>query len=175
MNQFNWTRQFREIYNKSVKQYQDGQRDAETYFNDDEQTFLASIGHTAQEIYDFAEDWVSREEPDYETALLVAAVRRDYFLVVQQGKPSDKRVAPGDLTGKEVEEQGIVWLPRIIEKAHAKLRGEMDPDLMYGCGGDRKFFTENNVHPADFLRHVWAAGGDRNKIIDYVKACRDGA
>lgn len=172
MDQVNWTRQFREIYDKAVRQYEAGQRGSDTFFSADETQFLASIGHTSQEIYDFAEDWVARGEPDYETALLVAAVRRDYFLVVQEGRPSDKRVAPGDLTGKEVEEEGIVWLPRIIEKAHAKLRGEMDPDLMYGCGGDRKFFKKNNVHPADFLRHVWAADHDRRKIIDYVKSCR---
>lgn len=175
MDQLNWTRHFREIYSKAVRLYQDGQRDAETYFDNEELTFLASIGHTAQEIYDFAEDFINAGEPEYDIALLVAAARRDYFLVVQEGKPSDKRVAPGDLTGKEVEEEGIVWLPRIIEKANAKLRGEMDPDLMYGCGGDRKFFKENNVHPADFLRHVWAAGEDRKKIIDFVKACRASA
>jgi len=175
VDQLNWTRRFREIYNKAVRQYECEQRGADSYFDPEELKFLASIGHTAQEIYDFAEDVVRGGAPDYETALLVAAVRRDYFLVVQEGKPSDKRVAPGDLTGKEVEEAGIVWLPRIIEKANAKLRGEMDPDLMYGCGGDRKFFKENNVHPADFLRHVWAAGEDRQKIIDYVKACRTSA
>jgi len=174
-NQLNWTKEFRDAYQHAVTRYEEGERDAEAYFNDEQRAFLASIGHTAQEIYDFAEDFVKAGEPDYDTALLIAAVRRDYFLVVQQGKASDKKVAPGDLTGKEVEEAGIVWLPRIIEKANAKLRGEMDPDLMYGCGGDRKFFKDNNVHPADFLRHVWAAGDKRQDIIEYVKACRDSA
>ncbi len=172
MKQSLWTTAFRDIYQKAVSLYEQGQRGSDTYFNEAETKFLASIGHSAQEIYDFAEDFVGRGEPDYETALLVAAVRRDYFLVVMEGKSSDQRVTPADLTGKQEAEAGIVWLPRIIEKAEAKLRGEMDPDLMYGCGGDRKFFKENNVHAADFLRNVWAADGDRQKIIDYVQACR---
>jgi hypothetical protein len=54
-------------------------------------------------------------------------------------------------------------------KARAKLRGEMDPDTMYGCGGDRAFFAQHNVHPADLLRVTWAAEDDDQKIIDYVK------
>ncbi|MEM1158768.1 MAG: hypothetical protein AAF649_10090 [Verrucomicrobiota bacterium] len=172
MDNVNWTRSFRAIYDKAVAQYEAGQYGAESYFDHAEIQFLKSIGHTAQEIYDFAEDRVTGGEPDFETALLVAAVRRDYFLEVMQGRSSGRVVAPADLTGKEVEEDGIVWLPRIIEKAEAKLRGEMDPDLMYGCGGDRKFFQENHVHAADFLRQVWAADGDRRKVIDYVKRCR---
>ena len=65
---------------------------------------------------------------------------------------------------------GIPWLPRIIKKAEAKLRGEMAPDLMYGCGGDRNFFREHRLNPADFLRHVWAADGDEAKVLAYVKA-----
>jgi hypothetical protein len=172
MNQQLWTTAFRNIYNKAAELYEQGQRGADTYFDEEEIRFLNSIGHTAQEIYDFAEDLVGRGEPDYETALLIASVRRDYFNVIMNGKGSENRVKPADLTGKEVAEAGIVWLPRIIEKAEAKLRGEMDPDLMYGCGGDRKFFKENHVHPADFLRLVWAADGDRKKVIDYVKGCR---
>ncbi|MEM6883594.1 MAG: hypothetical protein AAF571_01085 [Verrucomicrobiota bacterium] len=175
MKNVNWSSSFKTIYEKAVSQYKAGQRGSDTYFDASEKEFLKSIGHTAQEIYDFAEDGVTRGEPDYETALLVAAVRRDYFIVVMEGKASDKIVAPGDLTGKDVAEEGIVWLPRIIEKAEAKLKGEMDPDLMYGCGGDRDFFKQNNVHAADFLRNVWASDGDRQKIIDYVKSCREQA
>ena len=51
----------------------------------------------------------------------------------------------------------------------AKLRGEMPSDLMFDCGGDRKFLQSVNHHPADFLRHVWAAGDDDRKIIEVVK------
>ena len=60
------------------------------------------------------------------------------------------------------------WLPRLIFKARLKLRGEMDPEIMYGCGGDRQFFVKYDIHPADFLRAVWASGGDQAKVLAFV-------
>ena len=172
MANYNWTTNLKAIYDKAVAQYREGKRGADTFFNAEELSFLRSIGHTAQELYDFAEDLVNRGEPDWETFLLIAAVRRDYFMVVQEGKLSDKVIMSDTLPAKDEAADGIVWLPRIIEKAKIKLRGEMNPDLMYGCGGDRKFFADNNVPPADFLRHVWASDGDDQKVVDYVKSCR---
>ena len=42
---------------------------------------------------------------------------------------------------------------------------------MFCCGGDRNFLREHgNIHPADFLRVVWAADKDESKIAAYVKA-----
>jgi len=49
-------------------------------------------------------------------------VRRDYLTVVQKGKTSDKTVDPSDLPAKTAAVEGIVWLPRLIAKARAKLR-----------------------------------------------------
>jgi len=73
------------------------------------------------------------------------------------------------LPPKDAQLGGIEWLPRIIEKAHAKLRGEMPPELMYCCGGDRAFLREHGIHPADFLREVWAAGDDVQRILSFVR------
>ncbi len=65
----------------------------------------------------------------------------------------------------------MAYLPRILAKGRAKLRGELDPDLMFGCGGDRRFFKNHgDIHPADFLRHVWAAGDNDQKVADWIKA-----
>jgi hypothetical protein len=67
--------------------------------------------------------------------------------------------------------EGIDYLPRILAKARAKLRGELDPDIMFGCGGDRNFLLKHgDIHPADFLRHVWAAGDEDHKIADLVRS-----
>ncbi|MGV3664383.1 MAG: DUF5069 domain-containing protein, partial [Prosthecobacter sp.] len=85
------------------------------------------------------------------------------------GKRSGKIVAPETLPPKAAAVEGFRWLPRLIAKARAKLNGEMDPDTMYGCGGDRAFFEEHKLHPADFLRVTWAAGDDDQKIIGFVK------
>ncbi len=73
------------------------------------------------------------------------------------------------LPAKTEEMDGIVWLPRIIQKAMGRLRGELPNDLMYCCGGDRKFFRTHDVHPADFLRMVWAAKGKPDKVLAYIK------
>ena len=59
---------------------------------------------------------------------------------------------------------------RIIEKARAKLRGEMPDELMFCCGGDRAFLRKIDLHPADFLREVWAAGDDTQRVVRYVKS-----
>ncbi|MBC8002657.1 MAG: DUF5069 domain-containing protein, partial [Opitutaceae bacterium] len=116
------------------------------------------------------EDFVRGGEPDFATVLLVTSARRDYFLTIQQGSSSGRFLDMDELPPKQEVLGGIAWLPRIIEKAKAKLRGEMPPELMYLCGGDRPFLKSVNVHPADFLRVVWAAGDDKQKVVDYVKA-----
>ena len=101
---------------------------------------------------------------------MVSEARRDYFLTVQEGKPSGNTLDSSTLPPKTDEVEGIVWLPRIIPKAIAKLRGELPPETMYGCGGDRNFLKENNIHPAEFLRAAWAYEDETNKLIDWVVA-----
>jgi len=40
---------------------------------------------------------------------------------------------------------------------------------MYCCGGDRKFLRKYSIHPADFLRNVWAAGDNDDEVINLVR------
>ena len=101
----------------------------------------------------------------------MAAVRRDFFLVDQKAKVSGISITRDELPNFGEELSGIPYLPRILVKARAKLRGELDPDVMYGCGGDRNFLAKNGgIHPADFLRRVWASGGDDSKIVAWIKS-----
>ena len=51
--------------------------------------------------------------------------RKDYFWEFQNKVPSSNMLNPSDLPAKTEEIEGIVWLPRIIPKARAKLRGEL--------------------------------------------------
>ncbi len=168
---YSWTATFRTLFDRCADAYRAGNRAYENWYTDADLAFLSSIGCKPRELFDFVEDHCASggKEPDFETALLVTAARRDYFLVVQKGQPSTHVVTPDQLPAKTSEIQGIVWLPRILAKARAKLCGEMDPDTMYGCGGDRKFLSTHDIHPADFLRTVWAAGDDDQKVIDFVK------
>ena len=167
----NWNEQFLELFDRCLTRYQSGDKNFNGYYSAEDLSFLASIGYKPRELFDFVEDFGDAGQPTRSTALLVASVRRDYFLVVQDGKASSHEITSNDLPTFGDKLEGIQYLPRIIKKARHKLTGELDPDLMYGCGGDRNFLSKNgNIHLADFLRHVWSADGDDAKIAAYVKA-----
>jgi len=167
MKSYDWASRVKALYLQALERYRAGQRDPQTLLDAEGQQTLAEIGASAMEFFDFAED---ASALDWETALLILAVRRDYFLVIQKGVPSSHRISMAELPSKDAELEGIPWLPRLIEKAKARLRGEMPNELMYCCGGDRRFFSQHDIHPADFLREVWASGGDEQKILAYVQS-----
>lgn len=167
-----WNERFLQLYDRCLLRYQSGDRDYSGYYTGEDLAFLSAIGHKPREFFDFVEDFGDSADPPPSSALLVAAVRRDYFLVVQKGVTSKRVLLRDDLPTFGDELDGIAYLPRILAKARAKLRGELDPDIMYGCGGDRRFLRNHgNIHQADFLRRVWAAGDDDRKVAAYVKAC----
>lgn len=168
MNHYNYQKTLQAVWQKAVDLYRQGNQDGSTYFDDGELAFLASIGANAQELFDFAEDFVVGGEPDFTTVAMIHDVRRSYFREVQNDLASGKMLDPSTLPPKDAEAGGIRWLPRIIRKAKAKLRGELDPGSMYSCGGDRRFLKENDIHAAEFLRVVWANEDDDQAIIDWV-------
>lgn len=165
-----WDHQFTELFRRCLDLYQGGNTDFMSYYRKEDFSFLSSIGYKPRELFDFVEDLADEGVPSESTALLIAAVRRDYFLIVQECKASEKEVTGDDIPSFAEELGGIAYLPRIIAKANAKLRGELHPDLMFSCGGDRKFLSDNNIHAADFLRHLWAADGDDEKMVSFVKS-----
>jgi hypothetical protein len=167
-----WRDTFIQLFNPAVKKYQAGHQKASDLVEPAGADFLASIGYTEQEFFDFVEDFAKGGEPTLDTALAIADVRRDYFLNEQHGTHSTHQIDMAKLPSKDAEVEGIGWLPRILPKAEAKLRGEMPPDLMYNCGGDRKFFRVNGIDPAEFLRQVWKAKGDNDVVIGWVKKNR---
>lgn len=166
-----WNEKFLELFRRCLSNYTEGNSDYMSYYSESDLSFLSSIGYKPRELFDFVEDLADEGVPAESTALLIASVRRDYFLVAQDAVASDKEVSRSDVPPFEAEFNGIAYLPRIIAKADAKLRGELNPDMMFGCGGDRKFLSDHgNIHPADFLRHVWSADGNAQKVADFVKA-----
>ena len=116
---------------QALEKYLAGHLEVEGLFTDDQAQFLASLGTTPQEIYDYIEDWCEYGEPSFETALRMTEVRAEYFLREQQGQRSTNIVTAESLPSRNAELGGFVWLPRIIAKAQAKLRGEMSPELMF--------------------------------------------
>ena len=164
-----WRSQLRDIYEQAVHRFEQGRRGPEQVVGREALAFLDSIGTSAQELYDFVEDWVEDGEPDFEIVAAITDVRRAYFLAVQEGKPSNTVTPSATLPSGYAEMGGYRWLPRIIAKARAKLRGELAPDIMFGCGADRPFLRSVNMDPAEFLKAVWDAGTDDRAILDAVQ------
>jgi hypothetical protein len=170
MNNDDWKLQFREVWDRGVTAWRAGRRSARTMFAPEDVSFLAGIGCTAQELFDFVDDALGCGDLDFETVLAVTAIRRAYFLEVMQGQATGRVVPMSTLPAKSAAVDGIAWLPRLIEKARIKLRGEMDPNVMYGCGGDRPFLRRHGMTLPEFLQLVWDRGDDDRAIVDAVKA-----
>src|SRR3712207_4078670 len=85
-----WHPRFRELYDKALVKYGNEHRQLASFFTPREVGVLRSFGAKPMELYDYAED---SSDLDPETALLITAVRRDYFLTEQEGKWSEKTIA----------------------------------------------------------------------------------
>lgn len=168
MKYYDFARKFRALYEQAVARYSSGKRGTGSFFSAEEIIFLNANGLTAQHLYDYAEDRNNYGEPDVDTALAIECVRRDYFLNVQGGHAPAVVLDASTLPPKTGVVRGITWLPRLLPKARAKLRGELPASLMFGCGGDRAFFSQNDIFPAEFLSVVWRAGDDDNQVVDWV-------
>lgn len=161
-----WQARFREVYDRAVASYEnDGGRTPEECVSAEDRAFLASLGCSSQELYDFVEDWCWAQEPSFEEALEVTNLRREYFLGVQGGVAPKGPRSPGDFPPGTAMVAGIPWLPRLLAKARAKLRGELPRQLMYGCGGDRPFLRSAGLGLAEFLAAVRDAGDDDQPVI----------
>lgn len=168
MKHYEFQKTFRALYNKAVDLYAKAHRDPSTFFTAHEKSFLAENGLTVQSIFDYAEDHNNYGDPSFDLALGIEFVRRDYFLFVQQGVASTTVIDETKLPAKTDSVRGIEWLPRIIPKAHAKLRGELPSSLMYCCGGDRKFFKAHNINPVEFLDLVRQHEKNDTAIVEWV-------
>ena len=169
MNHYDWPLKLRVLYDKALDYYGRGGRDAEEFLTAAERAELGAIGIAPINLFDFAEDFLKHGEPPWETFLLVASARRDYFLYELRGKPATTKLREEDLPPKKEAMEGFVWLPRIVCKAQGFLEGTLPTHIMYGCGGDRNFLKEHDLHMGEFLRMVWASHGDTSKVIGFLK------
>ncbi len=170
MTHYDFPVRFRALYDHASACFRAGQRGAETLFDADQRAWLAANGLSAQNLYDYVEDEANYGEPGYDHALAIETVRRDYFINVQAGVASSRVADPDTWPAKTDEIEGVAWLPRILPKVRAKLRGELPATLMYGCGGDRRFFKAHDILPAEFLALAWRHEGDDAAIIRWVLA-----
>ena len=166
-----WNDQFMSLFCAAVDRYHENRQSTpESFFLRHEADFLATIGYLPEEMYAYIEDFATTGAPSPSTALLIAAVRRNFFLIAQRGCRGEAApVRSGDLPAESEEFHEIAYLPRIVRKAAAKLFGTLSPDLMYGCAKDRAFLrTHGDIHPADFLQLVWQTHADTQKMVQLV-------
>lgn len=169
-----WQAGFRELFLSAVKRYQAGLHDASAIFGVNDVAFLATIGANTSEVYDYVEDWCEMGEPSLETVLGIMSVRHEYFIGEQQRRHSGIVRSPDTFPSENARLGGFVWLPRIIAKARAKLRGELPPELMYGCPRDRAFLKSIGANAVEFLQTVWMASDNERHILEFVRT-RSGA
>lgn len=165
---WDFRRKLTEIWNTGVELYQNGHRVPKSFPLDDDMPFLSSCGINKMDVFDFTEDWTLEKAPKLETFLSIHELRRDYFWEVQKKIPSTKVLDPSTLPSKAQSIRGIPWLPRLIFKARAKLKGELDPSTMFCCGGDRSFFRKFHIHPTEFLRVVMQNEDKDEAIVSWV-------
>jgi len=161
---------FRAVYDRASARYARGGAAAANLLNAADVAFLVSQGITAQHVFDYVEDLANYGAPDFATAHAIELVRRDYFLNEQKGRPSTVVLDPASLPAKTATVHGITWLPRLVPKARAKLRGELPASMMFCCGGDRDFFNKHAITAAEFLALVRAHENDSQPIIDLLTA-----
>src|SRR4051812_46726390 len=164
-----WKLEFRHVWDRAVAAWHAGRRSPQTMFTAADVAFLSGLGCSAQELFDFVDDSLEYGDFDFETVLAVTEIRRAYFLEEMHGQPTGRVVSMNALPAKSAEVDGIAWLPRLIVKARLKLRGEMNPDLMYGCAGDRPFLRKHGMTLPQFLQLVRDHGDDDRAIVDAVK------
>jgi hypothetical protein len=160
---------FHALYDKAVAAFSHGVLNPDKLFDPAEVVWIKANGLSVQNFFDYAEDHIGSGEPGYEHALSIELIRRDYFLNIQNARPTGRTVDPSYWPAKDAAIDGIVWLPRIIPKVRAKLLGELPTTMMYGCGGDRRFFKTHDILPAEFLSLAWRYPTDDQGIINWVK------
>jgi hypothetical protein len=168
MTHYDFPTTFHALYDQAVALYAKGQRGAGTFFNAADTAWLAANGLTPQHLYDYAEDQMGGGEPGYERALAIELVRRDYFINVQNSEASTAVQDEAALPPKTADVRGITWLPRLLPKARAKLRGELPASLMFCCGGDRRFFKAHDILPSEFLSQVARHIHDDEAVVEWV-------
>lgn len=166
-----WNDRFMTLFREAVERYLlNPQTPAERFYLPEEQDFLKAIGYQPAEMHGYVREYAEKGAPSPSTSLLIAAVRRHYFLNAMRGISGNaKPITASDLPAETDEFQEIAYLPRIIRKAEAKLFGILAPDIMYGDEKDREFLrTHGGFHLADFLQLAAAARSDRQKLVSAV-------
>jgi hypothetical protein len=168
MSYYTFSATFRAVYDRAAARFAKGGATAANLLDAADVAFLAANGITTQHLFDYVDDLANYGEPSFDHAHAIELVRRDYFLNAQNGRPSSITLDVAAMPAKSATVRGISWLPRLLPKARAKLRGELPASLMFGCGGDRAFFQQHDILPHEFLTLLWRHENDDSAVFDWV-------
>ena len=167
-----WKKQFKELYDRTLARVRAGERRLDKLFTEVDREFLRSIGSKPIEMFDACEDFAGDGMPTFEETLQMHEIRRTHFLDVQGGKfPAAKT----DYRARDARLGGILWLPRAIDKARAKLEGRLIDELYYPCGGDRRMLDDLGIGRVEFFQIVHDNPTDDAVLAEVLKRTRSGA
>ncbi len=167
-----WNDHFMRIFKEGVERYHlTPTLIPDQFFLPDDVEFFETIGYKPSELYPYVKAYATEGYPSPSMALLIASVRRSFFITSQRNISGQMPTIFEPELPKEYEAlQDIVYLPRILRKAEAKLHGNLDPNVMFYCPQDRKFLKDHgDIHPADFLTLIWNARGDKQRLIAMIQ------
>ena len=162
-----WNDKFMTMFRSAVARFHaQPQTQADRFFLPEECKFLSEIGYTEPEMYAYINAYATKGDPSPTTILLIAAMRRSFFIVSQRGIFGNaKPVSEEDLPAETDDYQGIAYLPRMIRKAEAKLHGTLGEGLMYYCDRDREFLRSHDPPVCGFLFLQIPTFGKGNRVL----------
>ena len=115
-------------------------------FTPEQVAFLTTIGCTAQELFDFVDDFLDYGDFDFQTVLDVTSIRRSYFLEVMGGKSSGLIVPMAELPAAIQDALDLVeFATGPADSTWGSVRARMgrpEPfDLRYVCLGNEEHDT----------------------------------
>ena len=95
-----WKARFRELYHSAQERYRAGRATTLTLFEPDEVYFLATIGCSTRELFDFVEDSINWDDVEYEQVEGVTELRRDHFVNVLGSESATTKIDPDKIPAK---------------------------------------------------------------------------
>jgi hypothetical protein len=164
-----WKTEFQALYNRTLTRMRAGERNLGRLFTEADRSFLASIGSKPIEMFDACDDYLGDGVPTPDETLRIHEIRCEHFLRVQRAKNPPLKE---DVRARNAELGGIVWLPRAIDKARAKLEGRLPDELFYPCGGDRQMLNQLGIGRVEFFEIIRDHATDEAVLAEVRKRMR---
>ncbi len=146
-----WKLEFKALCGHVLLELAAGERSPEKVFSDVDREFLSSIGSKPQEIFNACDDLRKDSAPTYAEILQLHAIRRDYFLHIQQGKTLPLKT---EYRSAEATLGNIAGLARVVDMARAKLEGRLMDDLFFPCDLSRAVLKKLGIDCVEFFAIV---------------------